>query len=426
MARRILQFLQAAIAQARGAMWICARLVVDAMVCHWPTKKRRDAALIVRIDRLGDFILWIDAARALAHSSRRNGLHTTLLANGQWGDWARELRIFDEVIALNVSRFSSSLSYRMHTELQLRRRGFSVAIQPTYSRHWVSGDALIRTCGAPARIGSTGDPEHKGPFHRPLGDRWYTRLIPAQAGCLMEIQRNAEFMSGLLGEELPPRVADLREAALRAPSAEIRGIIEGQMPYFVLVPGASVPGKRWPAQSFLEVAKRLHDTTGWNAIACGGAEDVEIAAALSSHSNGAITNLAGKTTIAELATVLLHARLVVGNDTAAIHLAAVVHTPSVCVLGGGQFGRFVPYSHDNRGGLAGPIPVFHWTECFHCNWDCKHAAAGGAYPCVEEIPVDNVWNAIASAPFPDREVFSSTPPALPQPRCGGRLTCASL
>src|ERR1700677_980131 len=103
MAGRVLQFLQPAIAQARGAMWICARLVVDAMVCLWPTKKRRNAALIVRIDRLGDFILWIDAARALAHSSRRNGLHTTLLANGQWASWARELRIFDEVIALNVS-----------------------------------------------------------------------------------------------------------------------------------------------------------------------------------------------------------------------------------------------------------------------------------------------------------------------------------
>jgi ADP-heptose:LPS heptosyltransferase len=399
MAGRILQFLQPAISQTRGSIWICARLAVDAMVCLWPTRKRRNAALVVRIDRLGDFILWIDAARALAHSSRRNGMHTTLIANDQWADWARELRIFDEVMALDVPRFSSSLSYRMHMEFLVRRRGFSVAIQPTYTRHWVSGDAIIRTCGAPVRIGSAGEPQHKGPFHRPLGDQWYTRLIPARAGCLMEIQRNAEFMSGQLGEELRPRVADLREAALRAPSAEIRAIIEDQVPYFVLVPGASVPGKRWPAQSFVEVANRLHETTGWKAIACGGTEDSEVAVALSRHSNGAIANLAGKTTIAELATVLLHARLVVGNDTAAIHLAAAVHTPSVCVLGGGQFGRFVPYSHDHTGKLAGPIPVFHWTECFHCNWDCKHAAAGGAYPCIEEIAVDDVWNAIAPLLF---------------------------
>jgi ADP-heptose:LPS heptosyltransferase len=381
----------------RGALWIVARLGIDTLACLGPAKRKQNETLIVRVDRLGDFILWIDAAQALARSLQRGGVRTTLLANDQWADWARELHIFDEVIAVDVRRFSSSLRYRLRTEIQLRRRGFSEAIQPTYTRHWVSGDALIRTCGARERIGSAGEPGHKGPFHRPLGDRWYTRLIPAAPGCLMEIDRNAEFLSALLSEPIPARIADLRASVQFAPAPAVREVIEREIPYFVLIPGASQAGKRWPIASFLEIAARLHSSTGWNAIVCGGAEDYELGETLGRRPNGAIINLVGKTTIADLVTILLHARIVVGNDTASIHLAAAVKTPAVCVLGGGQFSRFLPYRPGCEGGSIGPIPVFHWMECFHCNWDCRYAAANHAYPCVQSVEVNEIWKAVASS-----------------------------
>jgi ADP-heptose:LPS heptosyltransferase len=383
-------------ASLRGSVWILARLSIDRLACFWPARRKLNEILIVRIDRLGDFILWIDAAQTLARSLRRDGMRITLLANGQWADWARQLRIFDEVIGIDVSQFSSSLGYRMRAEIQLRRRRFSKAIQPTYTRHWVSGDALIRTCGAPERIGSAGEPEHKGPFHRPLGDRWYTRLIPAQPGCLFEIDRNAEFLSALVSEPVPARIADLRASGLRVPSPVVREVIEQARPYFVLIPGASLAGKRWPIASYLEIAERLHTVTGWNAIVCGGDEDLELGEAFCRRPNGAITNLAGKTTIADLVTILLHARIVIGNDTASIHLAAAVKTPSVCVLGGGQFDRFLPYRPGGDGGSIVPTPVFHRMDCFQCNWNCPYATADLPYPCVKSVAVDDVWKAVAS------------------------------
>ncbi len=391
--------IRAALAQLRGTLWILARLGIDTLACLWPASRRPNETLIVRVDRLGDFILWIDAAQALTRSVRRSGIRTTILANDQWADWARELQIFDEVIALNVRRFSSSLGYRMRTEIELRKRGFSRAIQPTYTRHWVSGDALIRTCGAPERIGSAGEPGHKGPFHSSLGDRWYTRLIPAQQGCLMEIDRNAEFLSALLSEPISGRVADLRASGLRAPSPAVREVIERGAPYFVLIPGASAAGKQWPISSFLEIAARLHSMTGWKGIVCGGAEDCKLGEVLCQQPNRAITNLAGKTTIADLVTILLHARIVVGNDTASIHLAAAVKTPAVCILGGGQFGRFLPYRPNGEGRSTEPAPVFHWMECFHCNWACPYATTVQAYPCVQSVAVDVVWGAVASSMF---------------------------
>jgi len=58
--------------------------------------------------------------------------------------------------------------------------------------------------------------------------------------------------------------------------------------------------------------------------------------------------LAGKTTIAQLVELIRNASLLIGNDSAAIHMAAATQTPSVCILGGGHYGRFLPYQPESR------------------------------------------------------------------------------
>jgi ADP-heptose:LPS heptosyltransferase len=79
----------------------------------------------------------------------------------------------------------------------------------------------------------------------------------------------------------------------------------------------------------------------------------------------------------------------VGNETSATHIAVAVGTPSICLLGGGHFGRFVPYP-DGVGGTI-PVPVHHAMDCFGCDWHCTQPHRDGdPAPCIAAIAVDSV------------------------------------
>jgi ADP-heptose:LPS heptosyltransferase len=107
----------------------------------------------------------------------------------------------------------------------------------------------------------------------------------------------------------------------------------------------------------------------------------------------ALDNKAGSTTLLGLATLLQRARLVVSNETSAVHLAAAVGTPSVCILGGGHFGRFLPYAKSACHNI--PHVVCHPMACYGCNWHCCYPRADGrAVACIDKITVDQAWEIV--------------------------------
>jgi heptosyltransferase-2 len=103
-------------------------------------------------------------------------------------------------------------------------------------------------------------------------------------------------------------------------------------PVFGMCPGAEFgAAKRWPTDRFIEAGRRLQEQTGCRWTLFGGPGDIQacdqIAAALDDHAGGArTTNLAGKTTVRELACMLKTCSLLLGNDSGPMHLAAAVGT----------------------------------------------------------------------------------------------------
>ena len=79
---------------------------------------------------------------------------------------------------------------------------------------------------------------------------------------------------------------------------------------------------------------------------------------------------------------------------AGIHIAAAVKTPSVCILGGGHFGRFLPYPK-NLLGQCEQIVVYKKMDCYGCNWNCVYTKRRNeVVPCVQQIDVDMVIKAV--------------------------------
>ncbi len=367
-------------------------LAADAALVMAPARPQEGGVALVRVDAIGDFILWLDAGAALARHYRQTGRRVTLVANSVWAGFAAELGIFDAVLSVDRKRFDQSLVYRAHIARCLRQQAFSQAVQPTYSRD-LHGDTLVRLTRACERIGSIGDASNRRSWEKRLGDQWYTRLVPADAEPRMEMLRNAEFVRGLGISGYRARMTDLHEFALAPLSPSLLAELAPE-PIYALFPGASWTGRQWPVVRFAELAERLFQATGWKGVVCGGPADQPAAAALCQRCAAPLLNLVGRTSLAELAGVLTKAKLLVSNETAAAHIGPAVGTATVCLIGGGHFGRFLPYQLEQADERPLPRVLTHPMPCFGCNWRCIFGAPNGAVPCVEQIGMEPVWDAV--------------------------------
>lgn len=363
-------------------------LLVDNLV-FWqrPAKEGgsyRKKLLVVRLDAIGDFVLWLDAARALRKIYPAELFEVTLVGNAKWTDLAQREECFDHIAPVDVGAFLHTLRYRLHILREIRDAGYQVVVNPTTSRHIISDDSVVRASGAETKIGCRGDCTNTLSFLKPFADRWYTRLIPTTKGPLMELQRNVEFMRGLGAADFNATLPSLSAGTLP------QGFVAGD--YFVLFPGAGLPERCWPAKSFLEIARRIHDVTGWFGVLCGGPGEETLGEIIADGATFPMRNWLGRTNLLELAAIISRAHLLIGNETSAVHIAAAVRTPSICLLGGGHFGRFIPYTLDEPDDAVKPRAVFHEMACFNCNWRCSQEfIKGEPFPCLSKISVEQVW-----------------------------------
>jgi ADP-heptose:LPS heptosyltransferase len=362
--------------------------ITDFFAISRPANVRENTLLLVRLDAIGDYVLFRSSIEALRKSEKYKHYKITLCGNSVWKELAETLdkNFVDEFVWINAKKFVLNVFYRYGILRSISRKGFEVAIQPTYSRVFLEGDTVIKASNAKERIGSQGDWRSIKPWWKNLSDGWYTHLVPASAGQMMELCRNAEFMRGLGLSSFRAGVP-----VIDIPDDEIKPIEEGR--YYVLVSGALLEYKRWPIESFATLAEKIYDSTGWVGVICGGKSEEELGQKLQSLCSAPLRNMAGKTSLLDLVNIINKARLVVSNDTGAAHIAAAVATPVVCILGGGHYGRFMPYQVEEEPSRPFPVVVTHKMDCFNCNWNCIYKTERNTpYPCIKNISVEDVWS----------------------------------
>ena len=147
-------------------------------------KKKR--ILIVRLDGIGAFYIWLPCANALRQYYV--GAEVTLLANSCWSDAAAKMLSFDHIIPLESERFIKDYSYRMEILMALRQQGFDSVLQPRWSREFLVEDQITVWCGAPENIAFKSEPESVNPKLMKWSDRGYTRLIERPPEIVHELE----------------------------------------------------------------------------------------------------------------------------------------------------------------------------------------------------------------------------------------------
>ena len=364
--------------------------LVDAVVRILPRRlaSRQDGRkrlLIVRLDMIGDFILFLDSFKEYRKLFPPDQWEITLLGNRVWSGLAERLPYADHYVFMDTRKFVINPVYRFRILRDIRSYRFDHAIEPTYSRSALLGDSVVHASCAPVRAGSTGNFSNMTGWQKRRADRWYTRLIPARVLPLNELDRNAEFLRGLgldTFEAAPPRYP--HDVLTDRSTLDKFGIAK---PYFIIFPGASLQGRQWPSERFAEIARRLFISTKWIPVLCGGPKDIHVARRVAAHAPELPwVYCAGITTLSQMMSVLAESRMLIANETGVIHMAAAVECPTVCIMGGGHFGRFYPYS-----GVRGRI-AYKPMDCFGCDWWCRYPTVR----CIREITIDDVWKEVDS------------------------------
>ena len=161
-------------------------------------------------------------------------------------------------------------------------------------------------------------------------------LYPAAAHHVRHYLRLAAAL-GASPEPMAPRI-DLSEGEIEEARGKFGLARAAGRPWFGLNPGAEYgPAKRWLAERFAAAAQALREKTQCRWVIFGGAGDralaETIARGLARAAGEPPLNLAGQTSLRELAAALKICDLVLTNDTGPMHLAAAVGAPVVAIFG---------------------------------------------------------------------------------------------
>lgn len=126
--------------------------------------------------------------------------------------------------------------------------------------------------------------------------------------------------------------------------------------------GASIQMRQWASENWVELARILYEQYGFRILFSGASDDIthvnEVVGNLKNDSI-LVENIAGKYTLAQMANVLQHAKLVVSVNTGIMHYAAAVNVPLVALHGATSETRWGPLS-DNA------IVVKSGEDCQPC------------------------------------------------------------
>lgn len=296
--------------------------------------------LIVRLDSIGDYLLIQNLLGSFKGSKKYHEYKITLCGNAAWKDLAEYFNrdFFDNFIWLDRDKFHNNIFYKYKYLTNVYKQGFEVAIDTTFSREMLFGDAIVKASNAAERIGSLVVADTTASFKRRMfTDRFYTQLIDANKFNVFEFYRSRSYLESIIDEKI-----SIEKPFLNCQHIQIE--LPTKKSFAVIFPGAQEIKRRWSTSNFEIIIEHLIRNFGLNVIIAGSKHDSEIAKKMvRCYTSKACFDLTGKTTLPQLAKLISSAKILISNETSAVHFAVSVDTPFVCISNAQRYGRFMPY-----------------------------------------------------------------------------------
>lgn len=338
--------------------------------------------LFVRTDSIGDALLASGMLPVLRDRYPRS--HITVLCQPHLEAIYQRNPAVDATLLVDKATYLKSADYRRAINRQMKAARFDLALNSVFSREPIT-DELTLASGATLRIAFTGNHSNISPKKEALYNWGYTHLLASGDQDLPELLRHQEFLTrlGFPPQSIRPQI-HLQEQDHLWASDLFEQVAVDPARTIALFAGVQHSVRRY--LGYGEALKRIVNDYGLNVIALGAEADREINDLNLRPLSNRTINLSGATSLTQSAALLRRCMLAVGGETGLAHMACAVGTPNVILLGGGHFGRFMPYSSLTS---IVSLPL----ECYGCNWSCRYDKPH----CVQNVAPELLERAILEA-----------------------------
>jgi len=330
--------------------------------------------LIVRSDRIGDVVLSTPVMKAMR--TAYPAAHIAVMASPYTKEIVEDSPYVDEVIIFDKAKEHRGMAASVKFALYLRKKHFDVALilNPSNRVH-----VLMFFSAIPRRVG----------FDRKWGFLLTDRIKHTkQNGEKHEIEYCLDFVRylGIEPNDRIPFMPIKNESEVWAEELFRQERISKKDKLLAIHPSASCPSRIWPSERFAQVANRLIQKHGLKVIVVAGPHDACRAEKVAKNIHGQVLNLAGKTSLSQLASVAKRCLLFISSDSGPAHIASAAGVPVLCLFGRSQRGL-----SPRRWMTVGTRDRF-----LHKNVGCAECLAHNCkkdFACLKEITVEDVVTA---------------------------------
>lgn len=286
--------------------------------------------LLVQLGDIGDVVLTTPTIRAVKETYP--DARVSILVFKPYGTLlAADPNIFE---ILETARIRGSLLQRLKDfirfALTLRQKHYDLVIE---LRTGDRGAILSFFTGAPVRVGRQGN---KNQFWHEI---LFTKIIrnpkvappPMHPGADQSLRVVREI--GIDTTDTTPKLFIASDVQHRASVILAESGVDPEAGMVTINPFSRWKYKEWSNAKWGEVIDRIWDAYRIPSVLIGSPEEAAGCQEIIAGREGYAINLAGKTTLAELAAVISMSSLHLGVDSAAPHIAAALGTPTVTIHG---------------------------------------------------------------------------------------------
>ncbi|MGE5859607.1 MAG: glycosyltransferase family 9 protein [Ignavibacteria bacterium] len=298
--------------------------------------------LIIKLDEIGDYILFRNFLKYFKFSEEFKDYMITLCGNIAW----KELFDFldkdyvDFSFWVKKKSFARNLFYRRKILNSAAGYPYHTVLNCSQSRNFFIDDAFIKTVYAENKYGCTTDLSSQFKWQKKLSDNYYSKLINVNEKHIFDFHRNREFISSILKAEIPEFLPKIEKSNLVS-----ERIVNEKYAAFYLAGRKNY--KIWRINSFLKAARYLKEKYNLKIVLIGSSEDKKLSAEFENNfDKEAVINYTAKTSLVEIIEILNYASIMISNDSGLPHIAAALNTKLIVLVNGTHFGRFFPYPDD--------------------------------------------------------------------------------
>lgn len=338
--------------------------------------KVRYDLIIVRVDALGDYVIWHDALSA--YKEKFKGRKVLLVCADLLSELVEQEDFFSEFFFFNTTKLLKSPWRYWKTLRQLKSMKADLVLYPCWERH-LRGDIFSSQISSQKKVSMVS----RGLKHcySWIYNRTYNRLLEYKE-TPSEIRAVEYFTQKVIN---PNYIYGLNPIK---PSVTPIGSLSN--PYVVIAFSAAIKERSWELEKFSAVIDSIPQKYGIVLTGTGDLDCINATRILESvHNRDRVVNMVNKLTICELVNIIGGASFLIGNDSAPVHIAAATHVRSLCICPGGHYGRFLPYPEDMPNAVYNPIVVANMMFCFGCGHNCIHKEIN-PFLCLKEITAQRV------------------------------------